>query len=71
MFHHYLPYRVDGEARHAGAGERQVDVLALSLRSTSAAELEEILDAWFSGGSSQDPDDVENIAHVQEIEHPR
>lgn len=62
-----------GDAATAEGARRWNDanVLALSLRLTSPAELEEILDAWFSGGSSQDPDDVENIAHVQEIEHPR
>jgi ribose 5-phosphate isomerase B len=43
-------------------------VLALSLRATSAAELGEILDAWFGGSSSTEPDDIENIAHVAEIE---
>jgi ribose 5-phosphate isomerase B len=62
-----------GDAATAEGARRWNDanVLALSLRLTSPAELEEILDAWFSGSSSQDPDDVENIAHVQEIEHPR
>jgi ribose 5-phosphate isomerase B len=47
------------------------NVLALSLRLTSPAELGEILDAWFSGSSSDQPDDVENVAHVQEIEDSR
>jgi ribose 5-phosphate isomerase B len=53
------------------AGARRwndANVLALSLRATSAAELQEILDAWFSGGASDEADDVENIAHVGEIE---
>jgi ribose 5-phosphate isomerase B len=44
------------------------NVLALSLRSTSRAELEEILDAWFAGESSPDADDVRNISHLGEIE---
>jgi ribose 5-phosphate isomerase B len=44
------------------------NVLALSLRATSAAELEEILDAWFGGSPSSDADDVENVAHLGEIE---
>jgi ribose 5-phosphate isomerase B len=44
------------------------NVLALSLRSTSAAELEEILDAWFAAAASTEPSDAENIAHVSEIE---
>jgi ribose 5-phosphate isomerase B len=47
------------------------NVLALSLRATSAAELEEILDAWFAGGVSEESSDVENIAHVGEIERAR
>ena len=44
------------------------NVLALSLRATSEAELAEILDAWFAGGASEDDDDVANIAHLSEIE---
>jgi ribose 5-phosphate isomerase B len=43
------------------------NVLALSLRSTSQAELEEILDAWFAGAPSADADDVENVAHLADI----
>jgi ribose 5-phosphate isomerase B len=42
-------------------------VLALSLRTTSAAVLEEILDAWFAGAPSEDADDRANVAHVGEI----
>src|SRR5579884_814784 len=44
------------------------NVLALSLRTTSAAELQEILDAWFGAEPSGERDDVENVAHVGEIE---
>ena len=44
------------------------NVLALSLRLTSEAALGEILDAWLAGSSSADASDVENIAHVAEIE---
>ncbi len=47
------------------------NVLALSLRLTSHAELEEILDAWFAGSSSGEHDDVENVAHLAEIEAAR
>jgi ribose 5-phosphate isomerase B len=43
------------------------NVLALSLRSTSDAELTEILDAWFAGVPSSDEDDRANVAHVDEI----
>jgi ribose 5-phosphate isomerase B len=53
------------------AGARQwndANVLALSLRATSRAELEEILDAWFSGRPSDDSDDVANVEHLTEIE---
>ena len=44
------------------------NVLALSLRLTSPAELSEILDAWFAAGPSEDAGDVENVAHLAEIE---
>jgi ribose 5-phosphate isomerase B len=43
------------------------NVLALSLRTTSEAELAEILDAWFAGEASADADDAANVAHVGEI----
>lgn len=44
------------------------NVLALSLRSTSEAELREILDAWFSTARSDQQDDRANVAHIAEIE---
>ena len=44
------------------------NVLALSLRATSEAELAEILEAWFSTGPSAEPDDRANVEHVGEIE---
>ena len=47
------------------------NVLALSLRLTSSAELEENLDAWFAGDSSPDTDDVRNIEHLRDIEQAR
>ena len=48
------------------------NVLALSLRLTSAASLEEILDAWFAGGPSADESDAANVAHVAAMDaHPR
>ena len=43
------------------------NVLALSLRSTSEAELAEIFDAWFAGEPSADESDAANISHVDEI----
>ena len=54
------------------AGARRwndANVLALSLRMTSPAELEEILDAWFGGASSTDASDVANVDHLSQIEH--
>ncbi len=47
------------------------NVLALSLRATSAAELAEILDAWFAGAPSLDRQDSDNVAHLAEIERSR
>jgi ribose 5-phosphate isomerase B len=44
------------------------NVLALSLRTTSGAEMTEILDAWFAGSPSADDGDRANIGHVAEIE---
>ncbi|MHB8234113.1 MAG: RpiB/LacA/LacB family sugar-phosphate isomerase [Solirubrobacteraceae bacterium] len=53
------------------AGARRwndANVLALSLRSTSEAELSEILDAWFAEPASDEHDDRANVAHLAEIE---
>src|ERR687897_2143062 len=53
------------------AGARRwndANVLALSLRATSEAELREILDAWFAGEASPEADDRANVEHVGEIE---
>ncbi len=53
------------------AGARRwndANVLALSLRTTSAAELGEILDAWLAGEPSAEADDLANVEHLQEIE---
>src|SRR5919107_5399015 len=58
-----------GDAETARGARRWNDanVLALSLRTTSEALLEEILDAWFDGAPSDESDDVANIRHVDEI----
>jgi ribose 5-phosphate isomerase B len=53
----------DGARKWADA-----NVLALSLRLTSAPLLAEMLDAWFAGEPSADPVDAANVAHVGEIE---
>jgi ribose 5-phosphate isomerase B len=47
------------------------NVLALSLRTTSQAELGEILDAWFDAAPSAEADDLANVAHLSEIEGGR
>ncbi|WP_109529038.1 MULTISPECIES: RpiB/LacA/LacB family sugar-phosphate isomerase [Nocardia] len=47
------------------------NVLALSLRTTSGAELTEILDAWFAGRPSAESDDRANIEHLADIERGR
>lgn len=44
------------------------NVLALSLRTTAPAELEEILDAWFGAQPSTDAADAANVEHVAAIE---
>jgi ribose 5-phosphate isomerase B len=58
-----------GDAATADGARRWNDanVLALSLRSTSEAELGEILDAWFAGSASDADDDRANVAHLDEI----
>ena len=58
-----------GDAATAGGARRWNDanVLALSLRTTSAAVLQEILDAWFAGSASDEQDDRANVAHLDEI----
>jgi ribose 5-phosphate isomerase B len=53
------------------AGARRwndANVLALSLRTTSEAELAEILDGWFEGEPSADADDRANVDHLASIE---
>src|SRR3954454_934396 len=57
----------DAETARGARKWNDANVLALSLRTTSPALLEEILDAWFSSAPSPDSDDVANIRHVDEI----
>jgi ribose 5-phosphate isomerase B len=58
-----------GDAATAAGARKWNDanVLALSLRATSEAEMSEILDAWFEGRPSDEPDDAANVAHLDEI----
>jgi ribose 5-phosphate isomerase B len=57
----------DAETARGARKWNDANVLALSLRTTSEALLEEILDAWFSSGPSSESDDLANIRHVGEI----
>jgi ribose 5-phosphate isomerase B len=57
----------DAETARGARKWNDANVLALSLRSTSEALLEEILDGWFEGSPSDEPDDVANVRHVDEI----
>jgi ribose 5-phosphate isomerase B len=59
-----------GDAATAEGARRWNDanVLALSLRTTSAALLEEILDAWFAAEPSPEADDRANVGHLAEME---
>jgi ribose 5-phosphate isomerase B len=59
-----------GDAATAEGARRWNDanVLALSLRATSEAELGEILDAWFAGAPSAESEDRANVEHLGEIE---
>ena len=58
------------DAQTAAGARRWNDanVLALSLRTTSHAELSEILDAWFAAEASDDASDRANIEHLGTIE---
>src|SRR4051794_35160504 len=58
---------VDAETARGARKWNDANVLALSLRSTSEAELEEILNAWFEGEPSPDEDDVANVKHLDDI----
>ena len=59
-----------GDAATAEGARKWNDanVLALSLRTTSEAELAEILDGWFAGAPSEAADDRANVDHLGEIE---
>ncbi len=58
----------DAETARGARRWNDANVLALSLRTTSDALLEEILDGWFEAAASDEPDDVANVRHVGEID---
>jgi len=57
----------DAETARGARKWNDANVLALSLRTTSAPLLHEILDAWFDAQPSTEDDDADNIRHVDEI----
>lgn len=59
---------LDAQTAEGARRWNDANVLALSLRATSQAELAEILDAWFEGEPSGESDDRANVAHLDEIE---
>src|SRR3954470_15462420 len=60
----------DAETARGARRWNDANVLAISLRTTSEALLEEILDARFDAARSDESDDVANIRHVDEISGP-
>jgi ribose 5-phosphate isomerase B len=59
---------LDGPTADGARRWNDANALALSLRSTSEAELSEILDAWFASRPSTDADDRANVEHLAEME---
>ncbi|MEU3363834.1 RpiB/LacA/LacB family sugar-phosphate isomerase [Streptomyces pseudogriseolus] len=59
-------YTADGARRWNDA-----NVLALSLRLTSVPLLQEILDAWFAGRPSDDPEDRANVERTAHLDRTR
>lgn len=59
---------LDAQTAEGARRWNDANVLALSLRSTARAELEEILDAWFAATPSQQAEDLANVEHLGEIE---
>jgi len=58
----------DAQTAEGARRWNDANVLALSLRATSEAELGEILDAWLSASPSVEADDVANVEHLAELE---
>jgi ribose 5-phosphate isomerase B len=59
---------LDAQTAEGARRWNDANALALSLRSTSDAELKEILDAWFAGEPSSDAEDAANVEHLGRIE---
>jgi ribose 5-phosphate isomerase B len=61
----------DASAAEGARRWNDANVLALSLRTTSQAELGEILDAWFAAVASSEAEDLANIEHLRALERHR
>jgi ribose 5-phosphate isomerase B len=59
---------LDAQTADGARKWNDANALAISLRSTSRAELGEILDAWFRGEASGEAEDAANVEHLGEIE---
>lgn len=59
---------VDAQTAEGARRWNDANVLALSLRATSQAELTEILDAWFAAKPSQEQDDRSNVEHLADLD---
>jgi len=57
----------DAETARGARKWNDANVLALSLRTTSEAVLEDILDGWFDAEPSHEASDVHNVEHLAEI----
>ncbi len=59
---------LDGPTAAGARRWNEANVLALSLRATSEAELSEILDAWFQAEPSVEAADRANVEHLSQLE---
>jgi ribose 5-phosphate isomerase B len=59
---------LDAAAAEGARRWNDANALALSLRSTSEAELGEILDAWFASEASVEEDDRANVEHLGRLD---
>ena len=57
----------DAETARGARVFNDANALALSLRTTSAALLDEILTAWFEAAPSGEHDDIANVRHLDDI----
>ena len=58
----------DAETAAGARRWNDANVLAIGLRTTSIAQLDEILDAWFGTAPSDDAEDRANVAHLARLE---